>query len=643
VKIVFLIAALGLSHLSLAQTTLSYIDYFKFSQIPVLHAGRIKPLSTFAREHLLLFYGKPSLPNQSAEEWLLETLVNPDLSLKRSIFKIQNPEVIDILDLPHNKTQTYSFQVLSHSLDKMIKTLNEIQLKDKESRDRTEQQILDLYLKSHHFFKLHRSLFMMLPLFVINSPDQAKAIGIKPNQKYSLTQMLKFQQKIQAQIAQLKPIHFKSLSTNQKQLILMSFRMNHLLNNTDNSLFKIIPPQWENDKELWGSPWDLIRQSKGSPQSALYIKSWNQIIQFYYQKHKSTVLEDSTTQTHLTHLNLKTVLDRTYKQSIQISKKWITPSGLFIEKIFNDIQFFNKSLILYLLSFIFLLISFLFQPKIKSLLQKYVFIALAVGFALHFIGILLRIFIMKRPPVSNLYESILFVGLIIVGAALFLEKYHKPKIPNAHLKTGLGLLMGSVVVSMLHLISFKHKGIESMSLLVPVLNTNFWLATHVICITIGYACAIIASFMGHMYVFFKIFYTSSTVFAKDLYHNIRRTVFIALFFCVFGTILGGIWADQSWGRFLGWDPKENRALGIIIWLLVLIHGHLSRLLKDTLFAIGAMLTSVIVALSWFGVNLLSVGLHSYGFTQGILWGLIVFCGVEWVLAMGAAFYLKYKH
>jgi len=321
VKIVFLIAALGLSHLSLAQTTLSYIDYFKFSQIPVLHAGRIKPLSTFAREHLLLFYGKPSLPNQSAEEWLLETLVNPDLSLKRSIFKIQNPEVIDILDLPHNKTQTYSFQVLSHSLDKMIKTLNEIQLKDKESRDRTEQQILDLYLKSHHFFKLHRSLFMMLPLFVINSPDQAKAIGIKPNQKYSLTQMLKFQQKIQAQIAQLKPIHFKSLSTNQKQLILMSFRMNHLLNNTDNSLFKIIPPQWENDKELWGSPWDLIRQSKVSPQSALYIKSWNQIIQFYYQKHKSTVLEDSTTQTHLTHLNLKTVLDRTYKQSIQISKK----------------------------------------------------------------------------------------------------------------------------------------------------------------------------------------------------------------------------------------------------------------------------------------------------------------------------------
>jgi len=117
---------------------------------------------------------------------------------------------------------------------------------------------------------------------------------------------------------------------------------------------------------------------------------------------------------------------------------------------------------------------------------------------------------------------------------------------------------------------------------------------------------------------------------------------LALFFCLFGTILGGIWADQSWGRFWGWDPKENGALFIVLWFLVLLHGRLAGILKMDGWALGHILTNVAVALSWFGVNLLNVGLHSYGFIKGVAWGLSVFCGLELAFFLFALIKLSYS-
>ena len=281
------------------------------------------------------------------------------------------------------------------------------------------------------------------------------------------------------------------------------------------------------------------------------------------------------------------------------------------------------------------MLSFVFW---KSILYKLSFAALAFGFLLHLIGVLFRMVIMGRPPVSTLYESVVFVGLVSVGATLWLEK---------HKKEGISLLIGSLIGAVLHFIGFKYKGFESMSLLVPVLNTNFWLATHVTCITIGYACAIVTSLMGHVYIFVKCLhhwrFPLKTHFSFDfsgLYKNMTSASFFALFFCLFGTILGGIWADQSWGRFWGWDPKENGALAIVIWLLVLIHGRLAGILKENGYATGMIITNVVVALSWFGVNLLNIGLHSYGFTSGALLGLIGFCAAELLIALVTYGYLK---
>jgi ABC-type transport system involved in cytochrome c biogenesis permease subunit len=92
----------------------------------------------------------------------------------------------------------------------------------------------------------------------------------------------------------------------------------------------------------------------------------------------------------------------------------------------------------------------------------------------------------------------------------------------------------------------------------------------------------------------------------------------AMFFSFVGTVLGGLWTDDSWGRFWGWDPKENGALMIVLWNAVILHARWGGLVRDRGLAVLAIIGNVVTAWSWFGVNELGVGLHSYGFTEGVL-------------------------
>jgi ABC-type transport system involved in cytochrome c biogenesis permease subunit len=92
----------------------------------------------------------------------------------------------------------------------------------------------------------------------------------------------------------------------------------------------------------------------------------------------------------------------------------------------------------------------------------------------------------------------------------------------------------------------------------------------------------------------------------------------AIFFSFIGTVLGGLWADDSWGRFWGWDPKENGALMIVLWNAAVLHARWDRLVGQRGFALFAIAGNIITAWSWFGTNQLGIGLHSYGFTSGIL-------------------------
>ena len=234
-------------------------------------------------------------------------------------------------------------------------------------------------------------------------------------------------------------------------------------------------------------------------------------------------------------------------------------------------------------------------------------------------GIIARIAILDRPPVGSLYESLLFVSFVIVFLTLLILYFRKQA---ATLFGGVAAALGILLVA-----PYIAPDGDNLETLVAVLNTNFWLATHVICITAGYGVCILTATLAHVYLFRR----GQGDRAEGLWSRLYIMGMVALFFTAFGTMLGGIWADQSWGRFWGWDPKENGALIIVLWIVWLVHGRLGNHLSRLWLAAGFAMLNVIVALAWFGVNLLSVGLHSYGFISGIAFGLGAFCSIEFIV------------
>ena len=178
---------------------------------------------------------------------------------------------------------------------------------------------------------------------------------------------------------------------------------------------------------------------------------------------------------------------------------------------------------------------------------------------------------------------------------------------------------GGMFLSMKYELKEAASAGDTMPSLVAVLDTNFWLATHVTTVTMGYAAGLLAALLAHVWLIGKMFGVRLDL--KQSYRSLTRMIYgvlcFGLLFSVVGTILGGIWANYSWGRFWGWDPKENGALLICIWELVILHARLGGYIRDFGLCVLSVIGGVVVVFSWWGVNLLGVGLHSYGFTEGV--------------------------
>ena len=274
---------------------------------------------------------------------------------------------------------------------------------------------------------------------------------------------------------------------------------------------------------------------------------------------------------------------------------------------------FFRSRILYLTGLLFLLLGVLCKAgaSLRFLTRLCVF----AGFVLHASGLGIRMFAMQRPPVTNLYSTFLFVawGMVLIG--LIVEWRSRNQVGLLAASIGGWLLLGVAG-------SLEAEG-DSMGVLVAVLNSNFWLSTHVICILLGYVGCLLAGLIGHI-ALVQLWLRLRG--AKSTLRTMYGCLAFGLALTFIGTMLGGVWADQSWGRFWGWDPKENGALLIVIWSAILFHARLGGFLSPAQFAAGCVFGNVVVLFAWVGTNLLGTGLHAYGFTQG-LWTLF-FVGIS---------------
>lgn len=241
-------------------------------------------------------------------------------------------------------------------------------------------------------------------------------------------------------------------------------------------------------------------------------------------------------------------------------------------------------------------------------------------FALHTVGILARMYLQGYAPVTNLYSSAIFIGWAAVGLGIFLEAWYRRGIGG--FCTGLIGFSTLVVAANLYETSASGDTLEPMR---AVLNSNFWLATHVLTVSLGYCAMFLGGALAVVYVLMRAFRVDFPVLLRrDLTKMVYGVTCFGLLFSFVGTMLGGVWADQSWGRFWGWDPKENGALMIVLWGALMLHARWGGLVKERGFHLLAIGGNLITAWSWFGTNMLGIGLHTYGFMDAAFVALNLF-------------------
>jgi ABC-type transport system involved in cytochrome c biogenesis permease subunit len=291
------------------------------------------------------------------------------------------------------------------------------------------------------------------------------------------------------------------------------------------------------------------------------------------------------------------------------------------EVVFNQSKPFISAAVIFVFAFLFGCFGLLTnQMKDKSwatTLLRTMTALLVVAFLIHTIGIASRVYLQGRPPITNLYSSAVFIGWFSVLIGLIIDRKNK---------SGLGGMMASVIGfgSLIIAHNLGASG-DTMEMMQAVLDSNFWLATHVVVVTIGYSATFFAGFLGIAYVMLGVFTPRlDRERGKSLIKMVYGVICFATVTSFVGTVLGGIWADQSWGRFWGWDAKENGAALIVLWNLLILHARWGGMIKDRGLVVLAIFGNIITAWSWFGTNMLGVGLHSYGFTQSAVFWISMF-------------------
>ena len=591
----------------------SYENYIE--DIPIQESGRIKPLDSFAKNQMLSFYEKRTLKHEdlSAIDWLQVLFSNSDSVFYKDIFNINNPEIVYTLGLNwENNYHKYNYYEVLDGIKSQIKYFESISSKTEDQLTKKEIDFINIYNKAIAFNELSRSVTCLLPAIRIEDEYLATTLGVEEGETVSYYFFILNIDKFSILLKDFIDKEKESWNDSDISLSSIAIILENIEQDNFSKVFKIIPPEPYHEDYPWLSPWEILKDKQLTDNQVVLLSLFEEyissIIDSDYDRAKSVMQDYKNKVFQMTNLN----------QNRLVREVW-----------YNNANLLYYSFAFYLLSFLLICSNFAIR---KNVVYNSALGLSTAGLLLQFYAIINRMIIMQRPPVSTLYESIIFVGFITVLISIFIELIRK---------NNLGLLVASIVGSVLLVISFGYASDgDTLGMLVAVLNSNFWLATHVVTITIGYGVTVVASSLAHLYLIQSLVNPNKKQL-KNIFDILFGVTLFALLFTLFGTILGGIWADQSWGRFWGWDPKENGALLIVLWLVMMLHLRITGLVKPIGFAVGMIFANITVALAWFGVNLLNVGLHSYGFTDNVASNLFIFIIFE--LLFGIIGYYIYKN
>lgn len=568
------------------------VDLAKFGKVPVLVGGRLKPLDTVARNSLLIIHGKQELRLEggkrlSAMQWLTDVLFNARVADRYPVFVVQNPDVLGLFGWEQSDRKYFSFAEFTPFLRQIDEQGAQSDKLEAVQRSAYQSAILNLRNALALYQRLKNSIqpegvqdfAVEVRQFESNLPGAAKAARARENgesvDKSKLNDVAELIQR------------YEKLS-----------EMAYLL---------AVPPRGQN--EQWRSTGDSLLHSVGTDQIHPVVKEYASIGDAYRAGD------------HLA-----------FNQHFDLLTNWFakeqpnaTKRSSF-EFLFNRLQPFSQSMALYVLAFLLACASWLGWSPV---LRRSAFYVLLLAIAIHTFGLVSRMYLQERPPVTNLYSSAIFIGWGAVIVSLILERIFRD---------GIGAACAGAIGFVTLIIAHHLAGSgDTLEMLQAVLDTNIWLATHVVAITTGYSAMFLAGMLAIIYVVRGVFTRSlKKQTADSLARMTYGVVCFATLFSFVGTVLGGIWADQSWGRFWGWDPKENGAVLIVLWCAIILHARWGGFIRQRGLMIMALFGNVVTSFSWFGVNMLGVGLHSYGFMQKAFPWLVGFMVSQFALMALAA-------
>ena len=589
----------------------------EFGRLPVLLNGRIQPMDSVARNSLLQIRSTGDVPLEllpswqfwrhpkklKSTEWLLEVFFKPEVADTRNIFLIHHPDLISELKLGDKGIEKsglryYAFNEIKPSLSEIRTQEEAIIVAKLEVAQQTtyQKQLLKLANAIHIYERLKNS--------------------IQPEATTNFVKLIAdYQAVLPAGVAAMRA---QQTGGDADQDALQQFlRIGQQFEAAANKSYpRAIPPLApKEDRDAWSnvglSLLGAIRTLEVPPATTFYAR-----MATAYSVNDSAEFNAAVA-------GYKNWLAKDFARE---SKKGRS------EYYFNGIKLFLHATIIYIFAFVLAggaLLTFGSLPNLSESLRRSAFYLIGLAFVVHTFALVYRMVLEGRPPVTNLYSSAIFIGWGACVLGLILERIYKVGLGSA-----MAGLAGFVTLLIAHNLAL---GGDTMEMLQAVLDTNFWLATHVVVVTLGYAATFAAGALAMAYVILGMFTSvisprlSQLDLGKALAKMVYAIVCFATLFSFTGTVLGGIWADQSWGRFWGWDPKENGALLIVIWNALILHARWGGLVKDRGLMNLAIFGNVITAWSWFGTNMLGIGLHSYGFMDAAFKWLMLFNGSQLAL------------
>ena len=603
-------------------------DVAAFGSLPVLLNGRVQPFDSVARNTLLQVHNKSAVKLEdedrnpedirykrkklSSTEWIMEVMFEPETADTRKIFYIVHPQLQSELGFPQGEEKLFSFNdIIERRTDDGKGAANLIQLeKERDRLANIDEELWEPYDKQ--VARLHKALGFYVRLRNAVRPADTDRLF----QGGFDEELETFESAMPAGLAVAHSGGMPQNEEDRRALQMLSIFFTRYQELERNSWPLVLPPL-----DVKEDPHGWVNLGKGLMESMPRGEMHPIITKF-------AAMADA----------FRNDEPGKFNSEVQDYHAWLQGNGLAkaeskggTEFFFNKFAPFYQSMTLYVVA---LVLTFVYWLNFSGWLRSSGMKLAILAFAIHTIGLIFRMALEGRPPVTNLYSSAVFVGWGAAGLGLILERIFRG---------GIGLAVSSVV-GFTTLIIAHHLSLsgDTMEMLQAVLDTNFWLATHVVVITLGYASMFVGGFLAIVYILRGFF---STGLDSDTARALTRMVYgilcFSTLFSFVGTILGGIWADQSWGRFWGWDPKENGALMIVIWCAAVLHARWGGIIKERGLMACAIFGNIVTAYSWFGVNMLGIGLHSYGFMDKAFFWLMFFNATQLLLLVPCFFPSQY--